>query len=209
MIDSGMVGTAHPTGCWTDGAMVDPKFYCISGGQGSQYWDGEWSPYPDDLQKFYSTTGLQSGHRVKVVRGTKPGDMLFATWCVISPAFHSLLIQNAATGFVSFEVPLVKGDLILAQYTGLVVHGKGGPFDPARSEADYSPSGALVGHSAVFMDSTKWDQSDVFFVPGLGISLFVSERIAMVIKRAKLKNVVITGNAELAYGTKKPLLFRR
>ncbi len=125
--------------------------------------------------------------------------MLFATSNVISPQFLDVLNTAGATGFHPFPVRLVRGASDLMVYHGLQITGRGGPFDPYRSSADIR-DGALFGHAAIYMVESKWDQSDLFFVPGLGIMLFCSERIGNMLRRARLPNVSLVDASQFSTG---------
>lgn len=57
-----------------------------------------------------------------------------------------------------------------------------------------------MGYNYVFMDETQWDGSDVFAIPGLGIAMFVTERVKEAIDKAKLVNVVLTLNTDCYLG---------
>jgi hypothetical protein len=90
----------------------------------------------------------------------------------------------------------------VAVYHALRVSGRGGPFDARRSDEELDETGFRIGHSAIYMNESKWDGSDVFFIPGMGITLFVTERVAQAIRAAELTNVILTRNTECRYGTK-------
>lgn len=177
-------------------------FYDVDRKQGTQFFDGEWSPYPRDPHAYFIDTELPAGTHVKVVRGARPGDAIFATPNVVSHRFIEVLECCNATGYRTFPVPLVKNGVEVALFCGLRVHGRGGAFDPVRSNADMREGGISFGQSAVYMDETGWDGSDIFFIPGQGVSLFVTEKVGMAIKKAKLRNVQVTVNTEAAWGSR-------
>ncbi len=171
------------------------RFYSVRAMQGTQFYDGEWHPYPRDLYALYTGGKRPERLHVRVRTGTKPGDMIFATWNVVSEQFLALLRKHQATGFETFPVPLYKKGVEVGRFFGLIVHGRGGPFDPARSNADIRDE-CVQGYSAVYMDETRWDGSDVFLIPGLGIGLYVVDRIGNAIRNAKLRNVSVTANSD-------------
>lgn len=176
------------------------RFFIVCPGQATQFYDGEFAaPYPD-LGRLILTAWVPPQQlRVQVVRGGRLGDMLFAAFNVVSPRFVDVLRANQATGFGTAEVVLMKGDEILATYYVLKLSGRGGPFDPVRSHARYGPdgpSGAIFDYDGIYMNESNWDGSDVFAIPGLGIGIYVVERIAEAIRKAKLKNVVLTPSEE-------------
>lgn len=142
------------------------------------------------------------GLRVLVRTGTQPGDLIFTTPNVVSERFLGILRECNATGFDVFPVPLIKDGEQVALYYGLRVYGRGGEFDRVRSDADIGETGAIHGSAAVYMNEADWDGSDVFFIPGLGVELYVTERVALALKKAKLVNVQITLNSECRTGTR-------
>jgi hypothetical protein len=178
------------------------RFYNVMPKQGTQFYDGEWSPYPKDALALHTLAEVPPDLHVKIVRGVRPGDAIFATGNVVSERFVGVLRECQATGFDVFPVPLIKKGIVVASFLGLRVLGRGGHFDPVRSNADMKEGGVAFGHSAVYMDESQWDGSDVFFIPGLGVALFVTERVAKVMKRANLLNVKLTLNTECSFGTR-------
>ena len=174
-------------------------FYNVSGDQNPRYFDGEYHPYPvGGFARIYEGTQPVGPLAIRIREGREPGDMLFSTPNVVSPRFLDLLHSIKATGFTPVPVSLVKDGVTVATFYALRIHGRGGPFDPLRSGASYcktNPS-VLFGHKAVYMDNSQWDGSDLFLIPGLGVSLFVTQRVAQSIETASLKNVILTRNTE-------------
>jgi hypothetical protein len=178
------------------------NFYDVMAKQGTQFYDGEWSPYPKDTLALHTLAEVPPDLHVKIVRGVRPGDAIFATANVVSERFVRVLRECQATGFDVFPVPLIKKGAVVASFLGLRVFGRGGPWDSVRSNADMHEGGVAFGYSAIYMDESQWDGSDVFFIPGLGVTLFVTERVANAMKRAKLLNVKLTVNTECSWGTR-------
>ena len=174
------------------------KFYRVRCKQGKQFFDGEWSPYPSDLMDLYGDASqpVPDGLHVQVVRGTQPGDILFATCNVVSDRFVGILEEIGATGFRTFRVPLIKRRITVATYNGLKILGRGGPFDAIRSNAKIDEFGSVNGYSGIYMDESRWDGCDVFFIPGLSVSLYVTERVAHALQDARLLNVRLVENSE-------------
>jgi len=175
-------------------------FFDVSAKQGTQFFQGEWDPYPDDLHAVYLGAERPQPMHVKIRTGTRPGDMIFATPNVISERFLTMLRDCDATGYTTFPVALIKAGDCVANFFGLRVYGRGGSFDEARSKAYHGTAGALDGYDGIYMDESRWDGSDVFFIPGVGVSLYVTERVAEAIKKAKLVNVQLTPNDECRAG---------
>lgn len=171
------------------------EFYAIAAKQGTRFFDGEWHPYPADLYRLHTDPKVYAGERICIRTGKQPGDAIFATPNVVSDRFVKVLRECNASGFETFPVPLVRNNRQMAESYGLLVFGRGGPFDPVRSQAQMSGQ-TVMGYCGVHMDVAEWDGSDVFFIPGLGIGLYVTSRVATAIRHAKLQNVKVTLNAE-------------
>lgn len=193
--------TTKDVGC---ASMIEDsmKFFGVTSRRGPQYYNGEFSPYPD-LSKLFLTPWLPSCVRVEIRTGTKPGDMMFSAFNVVSERFVAVLASCHATGYSTFPVEVRRSGQIIPGYYGLKLLGRGGPFDEVRSNVERSPDGeAIFGYSAVYMVEDQWDGSDVFAIPGLGIGLYVTERVAEGIRRAKLTNIRLTLNSECRTGTR-------
>jgi len=175
------------------------EYYEIHGDQKPQYYDGEYHPYP--ARGF---TAVNDGEvdtstlTIRIRTGTRPGDMLFATANVVSARFVDVLTSLHATGYTTAPIRLVKDGATLATFYVLRIHGRGGPFDPVRSGPCYSKSNPtkVFAYEGAYMDESRWDGSDLFFIPGLGVRLFATERVAQAIKRARLKNVLVEHHSE-------------
>jgi hypothetical protein len=166
------------------------------------FFDGEWDPFPEDLYAMHAEGRFVPGLQVVIRTGEILGDMISSTSNVVSPRFLDALRSCSASGYATRPVPLVKDGASIAEFALLHVFGRGGQFDDVRSNADRDAKGTLHGHSAVYMDESQWDGSDVFFIPGLGVCLFVSERVATALEKGKLLNVEITANTQMVYGTR-------
>lgn len=176
------------------------RYYEVTGGHLPQYYNGEFpQPYPNLVDLFLGPD-LPRELCIIVQEGKVPGDMLFSTPNVVSANFVNVLRSCHATGFQAFPVSLVRGTTILT-YWGLKLIGRGGPFDPKRSEAKYTPDGgAIIGYNCIHMDETQWDGSDVFAIPGLGISMYVTERVKEAFERENLLNVRMVLNTDCYLG---------
>lgn len=69
-------------------------------------------------------------------------------------------------------------------------------MDDERSGVIRGTYGAIMGQKAIYMDESKWDGSDVFAIPGMGICMFVTQRIAEAIRKARLLNIDLVLNSE-------------
>lgn len=174
-------------------------FFHLTSTAEDRFFDGEWNPFPDDLYKLHTQDGCHDHEQVIIRSGTTLGDLFFATSCVVSDRLRHLLARANATGFASFPTPVIRDGQRIATFNGLIVKGRGGDLDVGRSGAVYGKGGALFGLSSVVMDERGWDGSDVFFVPGLGITLFISERIAAIVRETALKNVKLIEAADYRF----------
>lgn len=176
------------------------RFYQVMGGQDPQCYDGEFSaPYPN-LTALFLEENEPQGIGITIQQGTEPGDMIFASSNVVSERFLTTLQACSATGFRPFPVTVSAGTAKLP-YWGLKLLGRGGPFDDKRSNARYGPDGhCLFGYDYIYMDEERWDGSDVFAIPGLGIAMFVTERVKEAIENANLRNVQLTANTDCYLG---------
>jgi hypothetical protein len=174
------------------------KFYCVHPGFATQFFDGEYDPYPDLDELVFGASPLP-GLEIEIVRGTRPGDMIFAAFNAVSHRFTQVLEECRATGWSAYPVAarLMKTGTIVAEYQVLKLLGVGGPLRYVSTQVvgdDYGTRYSKV--RGVFMDESKWDGSDVFAIPGMGIHIFVSERVTGALRKAKLKNVRIVPNDE-------------
>ena len=172
------------------------EFYLVTAKQGPQFYQGELAPYPPDLVRFYTDVTYQPECHIAIRGGTQQGDMVFAAFNCVSARFVGALARCGATGFVPVRIPLIQRGSILGDYYYLKVTGVGGAFDVARSRAKLSESGVVLGHSGVYMKESEWDGSDMFFIPGLGISLCVTYRVYTALLTARMRNVRLTPNSE-------------
>jgi hypothetical protein len=95
-----------------------------------------------------------------------------------------------ATGVATYPVKVIRGRQQLNGYTALRVFGKGGPFDEKRSKA------TDISYEGIYMDESQWDGSDVFTIPGLGIGIFILERVVKELEKIKPTNVSFTLSTE-------------
>lgn len=182
-------------------------FYQIGRGAISGYFGAAPDPWPEDYLCFLRH-GPQPGTVVRydIDYGHKFGDVLStAAW---STMLCEKLREHHATGIEYYPIEVTRKKKPVEGYVGIVVSGTGGPFDEVRSGADWHGR-ALFGHDAVFMDESQWDGSDVFTIPGLGMCIFVSQRIGEALKDTPLRNVKLVLNSECRFGTKDPAPPRR
>lgn len=172
-------------------------FFEINAGLATRYYSGSFEPFPEDLGEFVLGDSPIEDTAVEVKAGTQPGDMVFAAFNVVSQAFVNALEEQQATGFEAVPIDLVltkDNHRIVDGYYLLRMRGRGGPIDEERSSL-IRDGRAISNYDGLYIYESEWDGSDVFVV-GDGIGIFVVERIAQALKKAKLKNVKITPNHE-------------
>ncbi len=129
----------------------------------------------------------------RVSLGEMHSDIIsYAVW---STRLLDRIWEHAATGIVRYPIELTKDGQCIDGYEGIRVTGRGGTFDEARSQAVRKGS-ALMRHKGVYMEETGWDGSDVFAIPGFGIEVFFSERLATAMKEFSFQGVELVLNDE-------------
>ncbi len=178
-------------------------FYNVRGAQGKQFYDGEFSPYPMDLGELILTPGpVPHDICVKAVRGGRVGDMMFAGFNVVSQRFVDVLRECQATGYEAHPIRVVlahRGGVECEGYFLIKILGRA-TLDAGRSGLRYFESGGLSGWDRTYVDEATWDGKDVFGIgttrEACGIAMYVVERVAGALRRAKLRNVQLTVNKD-------------
>lgn len=178
------------------------RFYTVSGGQGTRFYDGEYCPYPQDFGPLILDPSYPVDVHVRVVRGGRPGDMMFAAFNVVSQRFLDVLGECQATGYSPRPIRVVLAHRRNAECAGyflIKVLGRA-LLDAHRSGLRHFDSGAVSGWDSTHIDESTWDGSDVFAVgtrrESYGTQMNVVERVAEGLRRSKLRNVVLTRNDE-------------
>ncbi len=178
------------------------RFYVISGGQGKQFFDGEYHPYPHDFGPLILDPNTPVDVCVRVVRGGRPGDMMFAAFNVVSQRFVEVLQGCQAAGYSAHPIRVVlahRGDVECGGYFLIKVQGRA-VLDAHQSGLRYLASGTPSGWDRLHIDEKTWDGSDVFAVGTgentFGVGMHVVEHVADALRRAKLRNVILTRNDE-------------
>lgn len=172
------------------------EFYMVHATEVPGCWDGEFDPYPRDLMMLH-TKAPPKNLRVEVRTGRRGSDTVFGSFNVVSPRFLDVLRSTNASGYDPWPIPLVRNGKVLATYYLLRVHGRGGPIDWARSGLDPSVEFATLRARQIFMDESKWDGSDVFLIPDLGIGPCVTVPIGRALIAAGLSGVELRLNTKL------------
>ena len=175
------------------------RFYRVSGTYEGDFFDGEFQPYPD-LDALFLSSVIPHDSCISIASGSRPGDIISSSFNVVSERFLAALEVCGATGFTAIPVKVVHGGTSIPGYSIIKLLGRGGAFDEERSEADRQGS-ALFGYSGIYMDERQWDGSDVFAIPGLGIGMFVTEKVKESLERARLSGVEIVLNSECRFGS--------
>lgn len=177
------------------------SFYELRAKQGRQYYQGNPAPWPKDLAEVFLGPSVPRDLHIAIRVGVKPGDLIFGAPCIVSRRLLGVLVSCQATGYEAFPVDVRKGDIIIPDYFGLRILGRGGPLDEVRSGVFRGPGSTIIfGYSAVYMDEDRWDGSDIFVIPSLGVQLFISERVQKAIQNAGLVNLETVLNSECMFG---------
>lgn len=175
------------------------EFYEVVAAQGKQFYDGEFKPYPD-LGALILGPDIPEDLCVEVVRGGRPGDMMFAAFGVASSRFVDVLARCGATGYVAHPIAVHNAERDnepISGYMLVKLTGRGGRLNEDKMQLVRSPGGdAISDYSGIYMDESQWDGSDVFAIPGFGIGMYVVKPIAAALRRANLRNVRLCRNAE-------------
>lgn len=110
------------------------------------------------------------------------------------------LREVGASGLSSYPVRVTHRGVLLRDYRGVVITGRGGKFDAIRSQVTRWSSlpGIPMFFRGVFMDCKEWDKSDVFLIEGFGSRIFVSERVVDAVRSLKdLKDLKVRRNDEV------------
>jgi len=130
---------------------------------------------------------------------------LFGHYILVSPRFQEMLAKVEATGFEFNPTEMRLGfehSPADREYQQLVVTGWGGiaseesgvrPIKSERGPFCYSP----CSDPSKLLDHSQWDKSDFFRIWPVG--MFVSDRIARVIREHRLKYVEMTSIERLRF----------
>jgi hypothetical protein len=172
-------------------------FYYISEDDQPEFCGGAFVPWPSDLGALILDPKRVEGIEVKLNKG-KIGDML--VFGVISQRLLNILESCHATGYLAHPIKVEQEGCVLDNYYLLKITGRGGPLDEEKSGVvRLKPGETIYGYKAVYMDESKWDGSDVFAIPELGIATFVVERVGNAIKNANLPNIILKLNTEFRH----------
>lgn len=103
-----------------------------------------------------------------------PGDWL--SYSVWSDRFIQALENVRATGFTPYRIKVTLKGKLIPGYSGYRISGRGNPIDKPRS--NWKQKGTLEAYRGLWMLNDEWDGSDVFAIPNMGISVYLSARVA-------------------------------
>ncbi len=169
------------------------RFFEIHWHAHPSYW---WANPPDVEDWLALAQGSYRPRRTLLYRvqgGYLRGDVIQEL--VWSAKLTRILKELRATGYDNYHVRVLHKSRPISGYYGIAVRGRGGEFDARGSEATYVEH-QLNSYKRIRMKENDWDGSDVFMVPGLGLSVFVVERIAVALKEIRLRNVSIKAAEE-------------
>ncbi|MBX3102798.1 MAG: hypothetical protein KF690_09840 [Bacteroidetes bacterium] len=136
--------------------------------------------------------------------GKKLQDILDTGWgslYLISDKMKVILEDNNLTGWKTFAVKVIdkKGQEIQG-YHGLSITGRCGKIDYGKSEIierRLVPNGPLVKYyKGLHIGLDNWDGTD-FFSPEKTLWTIVTKRVAEVLKKNKLTNIMLENLAEI------------
>jgi len=168
---------------------------------GVQSWISGWS---DDVYRQCESIvrgGRQtpSPLEVTIAGGERLPDLLGAGMLAgVSPRMASALQETMATGYSLTPLTMRHPQLGLSidGYAALIVHGRGGPLDESRMLPISRSGDAILRCQGFYIHEDRWAGSDGFCIDGLGVSIWVTERVAQALLRVrpKLRNVELVPN---------------
>ena len=177
-------------------------------------------------QDVYSTRPFKAGIELdfdrscNLLRGDfKPSDVLDVKHCrglgtpklVIWTGFSLLIhekiikefIEYGITGWEKFDINLIgKHNENIVGYYGISITGRCGPLDYFRSEIVYRnfPGGSFPYFKGSYFENDYWDGTDIFMENpdenGPTLHKYVSERVAQIFDKYKVKNLELTALTE-------------
>ena len=170
-------------------------FYEIGESALPLYWWAEPHP-PERLTAWLTARRMrrECDVRFPIRTGRFQGDAVsFSVW---SERIVNTLKETGASGWSSLPARVSRNGKSIKGYHLIHVSGRGGSLDTKRSRAFTDASG-LLRHEGVFMVESEWDGSDLFLIPELGTMIFATERVALALRNAKLRNFSVTPAADV------------
>ena len=187
---------------------MEEVFYKLSTGYASQcYWAQEvdLSEVPTDMFA-YGMRGFGGIVRMKITKGAKPCDFLgnSATLHIPSQRVMTLLAEHGLTVYDTYDVEVTGGTVDMPHYCGLAAVGGGGHILMKESGVEYGrrrPDGtrAIMGMKRVVFDENQWDESDFFYLDESPGGIIVTQRVADLFKKHRVRNCVLTPLEEVSF----------
>lgn len=173
------------------------EFFRLQRNYASIYWEAAPDPFPHDLMEYIlADTPMNDNCRYELLCGRRPGDMIsLSAW---SDAMIAVFTKCQATGLRTAPIQIHAKNKVYGGYQRIKVIGRGGPLDDVRSHV-IRQDDEIASYRGIYIDESKWDGSDVFSIPGLGIFIFVVPRVADALRRAKLTNIELIPNSECSF----------
>ncbi len=179
------------------------RFYQL-GDTGVQSWISGWSDevYSQCEGMVRGDTQVPPRLEINIAGGERLPDLLGAGMLTaLSPRMASTLHALAATGYTLVPLMLRHPALGISidGYSALIVHGRGGPLDEDRMQPIKRSGNAILSCQGFYIYENRWDGSDIFCIDGLGVSIWVTERVAEALEkvRPRLRNVVLRPNTQM------------
>lgn len=160
-------------------------------------YDDDWLGRSEAINLLHGQSLLQLPLKLRPAMGGRFVDLIWSTFTpikVISQHLVDLLTAYGFTGWSIYDVEVKDKDgQIRSNYHGLAITGKAGKRDLRRVQAIEKPPIVPGGPSDIslkgmYFENDEWDGSD-FCLMGHTISCIVTERVAQVFRRAKIRNV--------------------
>jgi len=151
---------------------------------------------------IFGKTITEGPVEIQVASGERLPDHLTASVVLhaASPRMERVLSSISATGYSIFPIVLKHPILgcVIGGYSGLAIAGRGGPLNEGRMQPIKKSGDTIIACNGYHIYEDRWDGSDVFTIEGLGFSVWVTERVAKALQKArpKLGNLHLTPNTE-------------
>ncbi|MBN1347232.1 MAG: hypothetical protein JXQ73_31365 [Phycisphaerae bacterium] len=180
-------------------------FYSLSVSGSQQFMEGsievEGLSVRDQEKTFRGEVAPPDAIMLDSVGGHKLPDRLSAAFLTgVSPRMLAVFESVAATGYTTVPIILrhAPTGCVIHGYSGLVVTGRGGPLDEERMQPLKKSGDAIISCNGFYIFEDHWDGSDVFTIDGLGFNVWVTERVATALQKARpqLSNLHLTPNTQ-------------
>jgi hypothetical protein len=143
---------------------------------------------------------------VNIIKGGKPCDFLGnnAILHIASERVLNLLEEHGLTGYDTYDVEVSGGKVELPKYYGLVAVGRGGHILMKESGVEYGTrradgTRAIMGMKRLVFDENQWDGSHFFYLDESPGGIIVTQRVADLFKKHRVRNCVLTPLEEVSF----------